>query len=437
MACALVIGDPHFKVSNASETNLMSEAIIKIAREKVPDFIVILGDILDRHSNVHTSPLCRSIKFIEQLINIAPTYILIGNHDLANNRQFLSEEHPFTALKLINNLMKEQSQSYQSILSELFTLVPEESLNDRLRVYKQLFYQNGNIFNVLDKVTIIDKVISIDIKGQQFVFTPYTPPSMFQEALNTIDNWETAKCIFSHQEYRGCQMGAIISTDGDEWPITNPFIISGHIHEFQLLQSNILYPGTPIQHTYSDHVDKTILWVDFNEEIIYKRIDLGLPHKSIVHITCSEVEIFQPPPNSQLKIVISGHSGEIKAIMKHQNIDSWKQMGHKITYKDIPLDQNTSEVYVAGTCPPKFSTALQNAIAVNPNLTKLYNNIFGTTVPAPEILVPKPIVAVPTIIPKIEPKPIVFPTIIPKTPPKTSTFPKFPPTKLSLTINKK
>ena len=77
----LVIGDPHFKISNVCDTDLMVESIIRIATERHPDIIVVLGDILDRHENIHVSPLTRSIKFLTSLMTIAPTYALIGNHD--------------------------------------------------------------------------------------------------------------------------------------------------------------------------------------------------------------------------------------------------------------------------------------------------------------------------------------------------------------------
>lgn len=381
MARALVIGDPHFKVSNAKETDRMADAIVKLAEEIHPDFIVILGDSCDTHDIVHLSPLTRAIKFIAILIEIAPTYILIGNHDLKNNKQFLSEEHPFTALKLINSSLQQQAQTielYHSMIIELFTITPEHLLTDRLRTYKQIIDENSDLVNKFDKVTIADKVLSVDIKGQQFVFCPYVPTSKFEEALNTIPNWRTAKTIFAHQEFRSAQMGAIISTDGDIWPVSSPFVISGHIHDFQQLQTNIVYTGTPIQHTYSDHTNKTVSVFTFNEEIEHKRYDLGLPHKAIVHITCAEVNDYKPAPNSQLKIVISGHTGELKAIMKHHHINMWKQSGHKITYKDIPLDNSTGEeIYTPGVAPLRYSLALQTVIANEPNLVKLYNSIFG------------------------------------------------------------
>ena len=39
----LVIGDPHFKITNVHDTTLMSTNIINIAKEKQPDLIVVFN----------------------------------------------------------------------------------------------------------------------------------------------------------------------------------------------------------------------------------------------------------------------------------------------------------------------------------------------------------------------------------------------------------
>ena len=333
MATVLVIGDPHFKVSNVRETDAMVEAIIRVANEKRPDFIVVLGDILDRHETIHVSPLTRSVKFLARLKDIAPTYVLIGNHDLKNNRQFLSDEHPFTSLKYWG-----------------------------------------------PRMTIVDTTTMVNIKGQTFVFVPYVPPGRFVEALSRCNGWETATCIFAHQEFRGAKMGAIISTEGDEWPLLHPYVISGHIHNYHEPQINILYVGTPIQHAFGDHHDKTISYFTLNSPTYrdHERIDLGLPRKYIIRITCAEVSTYIPQHNSELKIIIRGTSGEIKATMKHPNIDIWKRAGHRIIYKDIPLERHNDDTPLISRAHMRFSIALHNAVNNNVRLGRLYNRIFGS-----------------------------------------------------------
>lgn len=327
------IGDPHFKVSNVRETELMTQAIVNFARSKSPDFIVVMGDVLDRHESIHVSPLTRAINFLSQLRDIAPTYVLIGNHDLKNNRQFLSDEHPFTALKYWESL------------------------------------------------TVVDTTTKLDIKGQTFTFVPYVPPGRFIEALNTIptEEWMRSTDIYAHQEIKGAKMGAIISTEGDEWPLTHPHLTSGHIHDYQEPQPNVIYVGTPIQHAFGDRHDKTISYFTYypNKTFDHERIDLRLPRKRIIKLTCDEVSTYVPQENSELKIIISGTAGEIKAIMKHPNVELWKRAGHKLVYKSVATVVEDVKPMISRT-PLRFSTSLFNSVCVNPRLTAIYNRIFGS-----------------------------------------------------------
>jgi DNA repair exonuclease SbcCD nuclease subunit len=345
---SLVIGDPHFKVSNTRETNAMVEAIVKIAAQKRPDFIVVLGDVLDRHETIHVSPLTRSIKFLAQLRDIAPTYVLIGNHDMKNHRQFLSDEHPFTACKYWESL------------------------------------------------TIIDTTTTVRIKEHLFTMVPYVPPGMFMDALSKSTNeqrWQESTVIFAHQEFKGCKMGAMISEEGDVWPTNYPYVISGHIHDYQELQGNILYTGTPIQQAFGDEHEKTISYFEFILPSLrnHERIDLNIPRKKIVRLTCAEVPSYVVPDNVELKITIRGMSGEIKAIMKHPNIKMWEKAGHRVNYKDTPIENASSDEIIprfgltgdnrftqSFSNTLRYSQILYNSVAGNPKLGTIFNKIFGS-----------------------------------------------------------
>lgn len=330
---AYAIGDLHYKISNIRETDTMVEAIIVSVTEIQPDIIIVLGDVLNSHDVIHVSPLTRAISFLARLMRIAPVYVLIGNHDLKNNRQFLSDEHPFTALKFWGSNM-----------------------------------------------TIVDTTMKVTIKGQIFVFVPYVPPGRFEEALNHCQGWETASCIFAHQEFRGARMGALISTEGDIWPLTNRFVVSGHLHDYQEPQDNILYTGTPIQHAFGDHHDKTISYFTFRSpnDRDHQRIDLRLPRKFIVRLTCAEVTTYVPRDNCELKIIIRGTSGELKAIKNHINVGLWKKQGYKIIYKDLPNSQSdqTEILNPISRAPLKFSTIFYQTISSHPRLEPLYARIF-------------------------------------------------------------
>lgn len=335
MTSILAIGDCHFKVNNSKITDIMHLKIVEVAREKNPDFIVVLGDTLDRHESIHVSPLCRSVKFLKDLMEIAPVYLLMGNHDLKNNRQFLSDEHPFTALKYWG-----------------------------------------------PRMTVIDTTTQIAINDQIFVLAPYVPPGRFVEALERTPEWKSASCIFAHQEFKGCKYGAMISTEGDSWDLTNPFVVSGHIHDFQEPQVNILYTGTPVQHAFGDHHDKTISYLLFKSKDIreHTRIDLQLPRKKIVKLTIQEVNNYIPNPKDELKIVIEGTSAEIKGIMKHPNVEKWQKEGHKMSYKDTTPypDLFSYPGTISKFVGRKFSFILHTTIRDKPRLGDLFKNIFGT-----------------------------------------------------------
>ena len=361
----LVIGDPHFKVSGVPEHDKMCKSIIENAKNRKIDLIVILGDILDRHETIHVSPLTRSIKFLGELIKIAPIYALIGNHDLKNNKQFLSEEHGFTSFKLLHDL-------YLENINDILNL-NDNKLNES--VIKKITDSR--------KITFVDKVMSLDINNQTFLFVPYVPPGKFQDALDTLNfiNINDYSCIFAHQEFKGAQMGAITSVDGDTWSVNNPYIISGHIHDYQNLQENILYIGTPIQHSFGDNPNKTISYFTFKSNLIRteERISLGLPRKATVRITSDQVDKYIPPVNSNLRITILGNHESLKSIMNHPNVVNWRKLGHKITTKDVPIsvgnNVTTSDIIIK-TAPPKFSVALQKSIENDPQLQELYCNIL-------------------------------------------------------------
>lgn len=329
----LIIGDPHFKVSNVKDTDLMCASILDHARQRIPDLIVVLGDTLDRHETIHVTPLCRAINFLIKLMDIAPVYLLIGNHDLKNNRQFLSSEHPFTALK-----------------------------------------------NWGPRMTVVDTVVSTTINGMIFVFVPYVPPSRFQEALETLgsDIWQRATCIFAHQEFKGAQMGAVTSEEGDLWSLQYPLVISGHIHDYQRLQPNIWYIGTPIQQNFGDQDRKTISYVRFDDlGVNEQRIDLCLPRKKIIHLDVNAVDQYIPEPNCEIKFIIEGLDGELKGIMKHPNIENWKRAGYKISYKNKPINRNFE---LTQTTSVRFLNVLYTSINKNNRLCQLYTQIFGSNI---------------------------------------------------------
>jgi DNA repair exonuclease SbcCD nuclease subunit len=240
-----------------------------------------------------------------------PLYIIVGNHDRPNNSVYLTDQHPFNACKHWPN-------------------------------------------------TIVVDVVKQDlVAGHLFTFVPYVPPGRFREALETLEGteiglWQSSTCIFAHQEFQGTKMGAIVSEEGDEWPLDLPLVVSGHIHDYDYLQKNIVYTGTPIQHAFGDRSDKTVSLFTFmgskdedsstkpaaNSDSAEKgwheeRIDLQLPKKIILRIAFKDIESTTIPPQSEVKVIISGQTSEIKTAAKLATIKRWKAEGVKVVYRDI------------------------------------------------------------------------------------------------------
>jgi DNA repair exonuclease SbcCD nuclease subunit len=291
MAKIFVIGDPHFKINNIDETNEMSTKIIQLLDQIRPDAVVCLGDVLDRHETIHVGPLLRSIDFFEKIASQYKLYILIGNHDRPSNQIFLTEEHPFTALKHWKN------------------------------------------------TTIVDKVCSDTIHNKDFLFVPYVPPGRFMEAIQTHlgenPSLSPFSCIFAHQEFYGAKMGFVESKVGDVWSPEHPLVVSGHIHDFDELTHNIIYTGTPIQHGFGDRDDKMVFLFSFDENgFQYEKYDLNLPKKKIIRLSFSEIQMLKKlDPKSQYKIIISGTPEELKTIKMGPFLQHLPKS--KIVYKTI------------------------------------------------------------------------------------------------------
>jgi DNA repair exonuclease SbcCD nuclease subunit len=281
-----VIGDPHFKSKNALETDEMCIKIYELLIQEKPDFIVVLGDVLDTHETIHVGPLCRATEFLHKLSKMSNhLFVLIGNHDRMNNSVFLTTDSPFNACKSWEN------------------------------------------------TTIVDKVFPKQIKDKHFLFVPYVPTGRLVEALATesidSENINQYSIVFAHQEFKGCTMGAITSNEGDEWNATWPLCISGHIHDFQELQSNLIYPGTPVQHSYGDSANKAVMILEDSDTSDTsdtsgvwqrRRVNLGLPKKLTIHLTTEELVDYILPENSFVKLIVKGESDKVKEIMKLEKV---------------------------------------------------------------------------------------------------------------------
>lgn len=364
----LTIGDPHFKVSNIPESENMTKNLIRIAAEMKPDLIICLGDILDRHETIHVTPLTLSIQFLEALEDIAPLYVIIGNHDRPNNSDFMSDQHPFNALKQ---------------------------------------WKNTTIIDTVKKTRFKDKY--------DFIFVPYVYPGRFIEAISHLQkgdsksDHESCHALFAHQEFFGAKMGAIISQQGDKWPHNYPLVVSGHIHDYGRPQHNIIYTGTPMQHAFGDHNNKTISEYVFYpsakcrnisltevetsasqyihivnetsegiEGIEWKenRLDLGLVKRVICYIHPREIITWVPPTNKLIKLVVRGTVSEIKSITKLDYLNVLRKNGVKIVYKTVDDDYVGSDANDPTASQMSFLENLEASCSSEPGVKEWFDRIF-------------------------------------------------------------
>jgi len=284
----LCIGDPHIQVSNIPEVDLFIDRLIKLAIEKSPELIIILGDVLHTHERLHSIALNKAYELINKMRLITKTYVLVGNHDMYNNQQFLNENHWLSGMK------------------------------------------------DWDNTVIVDKVVYEIINGEKLVFIPYVPPGRFTEALCTLEcDWKDSSCIFAHQEFAGCKMGAIVSIEGDKWPIDYPHVVSGHIHSRQIPQKNIYYTGSALQHAFGESEKNIIACLVIScDNYVREEINLKLPRKKIVYMDVEDIDKYEvPTTDDKIKVTLNGNYDQFKALKKTNKYKNLLEKGVKVIFK--------------------------------------------------------------------------------------------------------
>ena len=302
----LFVGDPHFQVSNIPEVDIFIEKLEKLAKNENPDLICVGGDLLHTHERLHTIALNKAYEFIKKLRSISPTYILVGNHDYSNNSQFLTTNH----------------------------------------------WMNG--MKEWDNTFVVDEVKCIELKGEIFTFCPYVYPGRFEEALNTVGSkWKESSIIFAHQEFAGCKMGAIISIEGDKWPLDYPEVISGHIHSRQIPQKNIYYSGSAMQHAFGES-EKNIIPVIVTsgkfDKYFLNEVDLELSRKKIVYLDVNTIDEYVPPvTEDKIKVTLSGVYDEFKVFKKTAKYKDLIDKGVKVVFKPKKHKKQDEDVVLEDT----------------------------------------------------------------------------------------
>jgi DNA repair exonuclease SbcCD nuclease subunit len=306
----VAIGDPHIKSDNVVEFSLFEERLHNLLDEVKPDFVVVLGDVLHHHEKLYTTSLNNATSFIKKIGDKYKTFVLVGNHDMINNQQFLTENHWMNSIKLWG-----------------------------------------------ENIVIIDKVV----RYQDFILCPYVSPGRFEEALNTIGNWKNASLIFAHQEFKGCKMGAIISEHGDTWDESLPMVVSGHIHLNQWVGKNVYYPGSALQHAFGESERNIIPIITKNKQWDITEKDLDLPRKKIITVNIEKAEKIeiQDDKKDQIKLSVTGDIHEFKSFKKSEKYKSLVDKGIKVVFK--PKEIKNVDSVSQGEIQP-FDTVLRELI---------------------------------------------------------------------------
>lgn len=310
----LLIGDPHFTNGNKDETDILSESTINVIKEKAPDFVVLLGDIMDKFETSHVIPWTRAINYIEEIAKLVPVVVLIGNHDLRSNKDNQTGINFFTALKGKNNIY------------------------------------------------IVDMIQEICINGFFFLASPFVPLNTFISSLSDYFNVKSSKlssvlnkykAVFAHQELRGCVYNSKISTSIDKWSSSYPPLYSGHIHDYKIVTENLIYVGTPFQHKFDESPDKALMLVteevsndedgdkDINDntkkakpeiKVTRQRIPIDIEPLVTMRLTINDYNKKKKKlkGSKRLKLIIEGERDEVNEIMKHKDIRKLKEAGTKI-----------------------------------------------------------------------------------------------------------
>lgn len=257
----LIIGDQHFKQDNEVQCRQHFEQVKSILEEGQVTHVVTLGDMSHYHEKIYASCINFIHEYIQMISAIVPLTILVGNHDMKNNQVFCDPDGHW------------------------------------MKILKR------------DRVTIVDQPKIFEIDGMKIAMLPYVFPGRFKEALDTfgVDLNKVDYC-FCHQEFKGCQMGAIKSINGDEYE-WNTKCISGHVHSFQTL-GKILYTGAAFEHSFGSA--KCFLFFLNKKEL--RKIPSKVFSKTIEHCSIVDGRLSrQLPENSnprRVKCVVKANSTE-------------------------------------------------------------------------------------------------------------------------------
>lgn len=334
----LAIGDLHIQPDTLAEVNIFLRKLDEYLHENPVDIIVILGDTLHTHETVYTECLNKMLEYVKMCEKHAQTEVLVGNHDYLSNSQFLTDAHPFSGWKGSHN--------------------------------------------------IVDTVKVKIVKGKKLILLPYVPDGRFLEALRTVEGgrggreehgeWKDADCIFAHQLLDGVKMGPILVKGVEKWDESFPMVISGHIHDKQLVQPNLWYTGSSMQISFGERDDHTVSLITLRGSggVEIKEIDIHPPRKKTVYLDMNQLSRFSKLPeeeDTKVKLSLSGDVEEFRTFKKSAEYKQLLQKGVKVVFKQ----KRSVPTNLPSTQHRFFPDILYHLVEDNPEMLDLYNQVIG------------------------------------------------------------
>jgi calcineurin-like phosphoesterase family protein len=224
MSKIYLIGDSHIGLGYPNSVDkwykvhkeYFSDFLIPTLKQRIKpgDIIVHLGDLFDNRNVIPINLLNYGMDVVEELSKIAPTHIIIGNHDL-----------------------------WSKSASEINSIRP---------------------FRYIPNVTIYDKVTKIDYNGKKILMMPYIEKRL--EQIKAIDENRDCEYLFCHSDLNGCKMHltSVAHKNSDKIDIEDfkPFkkVRSGHIHLVQS-NNNFTFVGSVFQMDRNDLGDQKGIFV--------------------------------------------------------------------------------------------------------------------------------------------------------------------------------
>jgi DNA repair exonuclease SbcCD nuclease subunit len=337
----LVVGDIHLRHKDISRSTLLIDALIKVMKDKKPDFAVLLGDVFDNHNVVYSECMALFCRFLDETRFVQKFHIL-GNHEMPDS---------------------------VTLFPKIHALVPLLNHRDTECVY----YDDWPSYNPI----VAPRVCHIGNTGVGFI--PYVPPKTeFSNVLSDMVKKSKPRIVFCHQEFSGSRLtGNKPSEKGDDPFDFGTELISGHIHGQQKM-NHLWYPGTPIQQDFGESPDKAVYMIEIDpcsdtSYSILERIELpGIP-KLITHpLSVAEAMGFEIEEDGNYhRIGIYGTKADIAAFRATEKFEKIMTMGK---VKLVPMKDEA--IASAEKKSGRDFKSIFLSYLLNENLGDLYEDMF-------------------------------------------------------------